>query len=273
MPLFKSYLSFILFILLSLVQILQSQNIQSKKRVANDSIYISFINPYAIDIEINVTALDSTKSYCKAKGYHLLKSKDTLVNAFIIPVEKCADSLTAYPKKYIDFKATLGNPKNQPDSSLYLLPFQKGKRYKIVQSFGGQFSHNLVSSKYAIDFGTAIGDTITAARDGEVFFIKKDSKEHCRTRKCMNKANKILVLHEDGTYANYVHLDFEGALVKVGDTVKAGQAIGISGMTGFTTTPHLHFVVHKARGESILIYFKGVRHQILKKNKWYKRKI
>jgi len=80
-----------------------------------------------------------------------------------------------------------------------------------------------------------------------------------------------LVLHTDGTFANYTHLDFEGALVKVGDVVKAGDVIGMSGMTGFTTKPHLHFVVHKARSISVPIYFEGIGRKKLKKDKSYRR--
>ncbi|WP_179346310.1 M23 family metallopeptidase [Winogradskyella ursingii] len=156
---------------------------------------------------------------------------------------------------------------------IYTLPFPINKKYKIIQSFGDRFSHNLEHSKYALDIGTQIGDTITAARKGKVFYIKGDSKEHCRTRKCMNKANKILVIHDDGTIANYVHLDFNGVLVNVGDEIEVNQPIGISGMTGFTTTPHLHFVVHKYGGISIPFYFKGFEGKKLKKGKYYRRKL
>jgi murein DD-endopeptidase MepM/ murein hydrolase activator NlpD len=105
-----------------------------------------------------------------------------------------------------------------------------------------------------------------------VFFVKEDSNEHCPTRDCVNKGNKILILHADGTIANYVHLDFNGALVDVGDLVTAGQPIGISGMTGFTTIPHLHFVVHKARGETVPVYFQGIGQKALKQGKYYSRK-
>ena len=77
-----------------------------------------------------------------------------------------------------------------------------------------------------------------------------------------------MVLHDDGSMASYVHLDYEGVLVNLGDKVETGQAIGISGMTGFTTLPHLHLVIYKAKGISIPFQFKGER-KVLKKGKFY----
>ena len=62
------------------------------------------------------------------------------------------------------------------------------------------------------------------------------------------RANFIRILHDDGTMALYAHLRSEGALVRVGQRVRAGQQIGLSGNTGFTTGPHLHFVIQVNRG-------------------------
>jgi len=40
-------------------------------------------------------------------------------------------------------------------------------------------------------------------------------------------------------------------LVKLGDEIKTGQAIALSGMTGFTTISHLHFNVLRPNDESL----------------------
>lgn len=250
----------------------QAQNLSVHKTITQDSLFLSFVNEFQIPIEVNISPLDSTRNYMSTKNYALLFYNDTLKNAVILPMNKVADTSSIHLKKFINFKGSFGHPDAQHDQSKYVLPFLKGKKYEIMQSFGGNFSHNLKSSYYAIDFSLPIGDTIVAARSGKVFFVKEDSKEHCRTRKCMDKANKILILHKDGTYANYVHLNYNGAFVEVGDQVQAGDVIGISGMTGFTTKPHLHFVVHKAKGVSVPVYFKGMRKKKLKKGKLYKRK-
>ncbi|WP_299112986.1 M23 family metallopeptidase [uncultured Winogradskyella sp.] len=249
-----------------------AQTIKVSKRVSEDSIYLDFINPFYAPMEMNLYPLDSTKSIIKVNSYGILKYNDTLKNALVIPINKIKDTTKISVKPFISFKANFGDPNNIIDENYrYSLPYPIGEKYKIVQSFGGKFSHNKPHSKYAIDFGTKVGDTITAVRDGIVFFVKEDSKEHCRTRKCVDKGNKVLILHNDGTMAHYVHLDFEGAIVEVGDTVEVGQPIAISGMTGFTTTPHLHLVIYKSGGISIPFYFKGQKRKKLRQGKYYRR--
>ena len=54
------------------------------------------------------------------------------------------------------------------------------------------------------------------------------------------------MLHADGTTGEYYHLQQDGALVEVGDRVIRGQQIGLSGNTGHTAMPHLHFAVYRA---------------------------
>jgi murein DD-endopeptidase MepM/ murein hydrolase activator NlpD len=56
----------------------------------------------------------------------------------------------------------------------------------------------------------------------------------------------VIIKHADGTFADYHHLKSGSALVKLGDQVKVGQPIGLSGNTGYSTKPHLHFAVFQA---------------------------
>ncbi|MFG2529089.1 M23 family metallopeptidase [Streptomyces sp. NPDC048516] len=53
--------------------------------------------------------------------------------------------------------------------------------------------------------------------------------------------NAIVIQHENGTYTQYAHLS--QIQVRVGQRVGAGQQIGLSGSTGNSTGPHLHFEV------------------------------
>jgi murein DD-endopeptidase MepM/ murein hydrolase activator NlpD len=96
-------------------------------------------------------------------------------------------------------------------------------------------------------------------------------KEH-GGKEYIKKANLITIQHKDGTLGSYIHLDYKGVLVKVGDHVERGQLIGYSGLTGFTRGPHLHFVVHKQKSISVPVFFEGYENQILKKRKKYKIK-
>ncbi len=61
----------------------------------------------------------------------------------------------------------------------------------------------------------------------------------------LDKANYVQVMHEDGTFAIYAHLLLGTAKVKPGDRVAAGTPVGQSGSSGYSTGPHLHFVVSR----------------------------
>lgn len=60
--------------------------------------------------------------------------------------------------------------------------------------------------------------------------------------------NYVVVDHGDGYTSLYGHL--QKATVKQGDTVSAGQQVGVIGSTGNSSGPHLHLRVHK-NGQSI----------------------
>ena len=152
---------------------------------------------------------------------------------------------------------------------LYRFPFKKGRRYEVSQSFNGKASHYNEKSKYAIDFQLNVGEPVYAARDGIVvkvidWFTKQGGKE------LRNSANRIVILHSDGTLGSYVHLDYKGSFVKEGQIVEKGQKIAISGLTGYTRGPHLHFVVRKENDIAIPVFFKGFEGKVLKKGKRYK---
>ena len=252
-----------------------SQSIDLKKIIENDSIFIDLNNAFLAPIEVTIQPLDTIKQNFKIKKHFIVNPKGTVTNILTFPIKIIQDTSRINIYKYVNIRATFGDPKQvKPDTSyLYTLPFSKGKHYKIIQSFNGKFSHTKAHSKYAIDFGLKIGDTITAARNGIVIFVKEDSKKHGKTDKYIDYANKMKILHDDGTIGEYVHLNFNGALVNVGDKISVNQPIGISGLTGFTTTPHLHFVVYKERSLSIPVFFKGYKNEVLIKKKFYRRQI
>lgn len=129
------------------------------------------------------------------------------------------------------------------DSTIYIIPYQAGEQHPIGQAYGGTFSHYLKGSTHAIDFDMEEGTPICAARGGIVIFVKDDSNKHGKTIQFQEYGNYITIYHEDGTMANYFHLQKNGSKVKVGDKITAGQIIALSGNTGWSSGPHLHFQV------------------------------
>ncbi|MDZ7645046.1 MAG: M23 family metallopeptidase [Woeseiaceae bacterium] len=131
------------------------------------------------------------------------------------------------------------------ERQLYLLAYQPGRSYRVLQGYGSRFSHT-GREQYAVDFRMDEGTPVHAARDGVVARIEEAHSIGCWEDGCGRYANFIVVLHDDGTTGEYYHLQRHGALVEPGQRVRAGQRIGLSGNTGHTTMPHLHFAVYRA---------------------------
>ena len=127
------------------------------------------------------------------------------------------------------------------DTYEYKLPFNKGNTFRVVQGYGGLFSHRHIA---ALDFEMPIGTSVYAARGGIIYSYKDDSDEGGPFSKYKNKANYIIIQHEDGSFGCYWHLKKNGVLIKSGH-VQEGMQIGFSGATGQVLRPHLHFSVKR----------------------------
>jgi len=127
------------------------------------------------------------------------------------------------------------------DTYEYELPFRQGAKYKVVQGYGGLFSHRHIA---ALDFGMPPGTPVYAAREGIIYSYKDDSDEGGPFAKYKGRANYIIIRHDDGSFGCYWHLQKNGVLVKRGHVSK-GRQIGVSGATGFVLRPHLHFSVKR----------------------------
>lgn len=130
-------------------------------------------------------------------------------------------------------------------SYVYALPYEAGTKHRIIQGYFGPFSHK---ERAALDFKMKRGTKILAAREGVVVRVKEDGDRGGWNKKYRPYGNNIVIQHPDGSRSGYWHLQFNGALVSVGDTVQKGQVIALSGKTGYTATPHLHFLVWRSSG-------------------------
>ena len=131
------------------------------------------------------------------------------------------------------------------DGHVYLFPYAEGRRYRIIQGYGSSFSHTGLE-EFALDFRMDEGTPVHAARGGVVAKLEESNDKGCWEDGCGRYANYVVVLHDDGTTGEYYHLLKDGALVDVGQRVEAGEKIALSGNTGHTTIPHLHFAVYRA---------------------------
>ena len=157
--------------------------------------------------------------------------------AKITPVNPREGNQFSYTNTY-----NFGNvvQKDFEEDYIYSLPFTNGKTHLIFQGYNGKFSHQ---KDAALDFDLKIGDPVYAAREGTVVLTEDSNLQGCPKISCAKFNNKVLIMHNDGTFADYAHLKYKGVVVKKGDEIKKDQLIGYSGNTGFSSGPHLHFSV------------------------------
>jgi murein DD-endopeptidase MepM/ murein hydrolase activator NlpD len=119
-------------------------------------------------------------------------------------------------------------------ASPYRLPWYLGQTYEASPHINWDPS----AQRYAYDIKMPVGTDILAIRAGTVVRVEESFLDGDHTP---GHENHVYVRHDDGTGARYVHLTNLGALVRVGDVVLQGQHIGLSGDTGNSSAPHLHF--------------------------------
>ena len=86
----------------------------------------------------------------------------------------------------------------------------------------------------AVDYGLPSGNTVMAAADGVVMTTANLSTSY---------GTYVVIRHANGLQTIYGHGTYGSIVVKPGQTVKQGQKIMLSGNTGNSTGPHLHFEV------------------------------
>jgi murein DD-endopeptidase MepM/ murein hydrolase activator NlpD len=123
----------------------------------------------------------------------------------------------------------------------YLLPFDSRINWIVGQGVSGEFSHT-GREEFSLDFAMPEGTPILASRRGTVARVVDGFTRCCLPVDRSHQANQVVVLHADGTFASYVHLR-RGIPVAPGQSVAAGELVGYSGSTGYSTMPHLHFSV------------------------------
>lgn len=112
----------------------------------------------------------------------------------------------------------------------YVKPISGGR---LSSGFGGRSAPTKGASTYhkGIDWATPTGTTVVASNAGTVVAAGWMS----------GYGYGIYINHADGRQTRYGHLS--KVLVKVGQTVSQGQKIALSGNTGRSTGPHLHFEI------------------------------
>lgn len=109
---------------------------------------------------------------------------------------------------------------------------------KITSGFGSRIHPVSKKKKFhnGIDLAIPSGTKITAPMDGVVAEVYSNSQG----------GNQLIIRHSNGYITGYAHLN--RSLVKKGDRVLRGDTIALSGNSGKSTGPHLHFTMKDATG-------------------------
>ncbi len=106
---------------------------------------------------------------------------------------------------------------------------------RITSTFGEKRTSKYPDGKtsgwthWGIDFGTPIGTKVRAVGDGKIVMAENR----------ITTGGTLIIEHAPGVYSLYYHLS--ETLAKVGDIVKSGDIVALTGNSGISTGPHLHW--------------------------------
>jgi murein DD-endopeptidase MepM/ murein hydrolase activator NlpD len=131
-----------------------------------------------------------------------------------------------------------------------------GNSYCVTQYFGNtQFAaaHAAVYNGMGhdgIDIGMPVGTPVLAAMGGTAIGTGNTDVRSPSGQMCYSFGKWVMVQHPNGLSTLYAHLS--SIEVTKGQGVGTGSELGLSGMTGYATGPHLHFGVYASAGVQIM---------------------
>jgi len=156
-----------------------------------------------------------------SSGYHKAVQKVVYLNGNVESRETIMEEVVAEAIPKIVEKGTKIPP-------TYIKPISGGR---ITSYFGGRTSliPGMTTNHGAIDWAVPLGTSVMASCGGTVTYAGWMS----------SYGYVVFINHPDGRQTRYAHLS--RVLVSVGQSVSQGQKIALSGSTGVSTGPHVHF--------------------------------
>lgn len=194
-----------------------------------------------VEIQLSLENVDNVVGAARKRLHWILPPRKEIRLVTLTPYDRTK------PMRYTPkLTYALGDPRAKPQPYRYPLAWRGGP-FQQSQGPGGKYSHTGPKGRYARDISMPIGTPIIAARAGVVVKV-----ENNQTGRGNNPAgNFIRILHNDGTMSVYLHLKQGSITQKEGQYVKVGEQIALSGNTGRSTGPHLHFVIQRNVGMAL----------------------
>jgi murein DD-endopeptidase MepM/ murein hydrolase activator NlpD len=182
---------------------------------------------YALDITVTTTGgspLHTKQEVAVLPGQY----KTTTLHVAEKYVQPDAETLKRIAADKAVKDAAFGHPISR---LLWQGSFRSPVPFAATDSFGTRrmFNGQLASIHRGTDFHAPTGTPVVAANDGQVIIAQPMFFE----------GNLVVIDHGQQFSTLYMHLS--KIEVKVGERVKKGQHLGLTGATGRVTGPHLHF--------------------------------
>ncbi|MGH8385187.1 MAG: peptidoglycan DD-metalloendopeptidase family protein [Pseudomonas sp.] len=212
------------------------------KKDGVDSVYVRNDLYAPVEIELSFAGVKNVSGAPRQPIRRVIPLR-TSVRLAQLTATQASRPLVYIPK----LKYSLGDPSGTAMAYRYPLPWRGGP-FRVSQGANGQYSHYGPKNRYAMDIAMPEGTPIIAARGGVVV-----KTENSQTGRGTNPSgNFVRVLHDDGTMGVYLHLKKGSVRVREGQRVAVGSALALSGNTGNSSGPHLHFVVQRNTGMGLV---------------------
>ena len=194
--------------------------------------YFSDLTPYSCKVETQGTTFHEIQ----------FKVKERVYNAEQLKVDPKKIKLSPKNEKRVFEEQLVLNKiyaSSIPDF-LYTEAFQQPLKSHVTSVYGTKrvYNNQKKGQHLGIDYRAAIGDKVPSANAGKIVFAGD----------LFYTGWTVIIDHGLDIFTVYGHLS--KTLVKAGETIKRGDVIGLSGNTGRTSGPHLHWGT-KVQGQYI----------------------
>ncbi|MBZ4420658.1 peptidoglycan DD-metalloendopeptidase family protein [Myxococcus sp. RHSTA-1-4] len=178
-----------------------------------------------------------------------------LKTALAVPSCVASDlSLTWWPLSGANGRVWMVNNYVDLDPAASLLEDYLGFTGSLARTYDGHRGIDIdISSFREMDSGSAL---VRAAAPGIVTFVEEGQFD--RNTSCTGNWNVVRIQHANGYDTLYGHLKRNSVVVNVGDTVTAGQVLGVAGSSGCSTQPHLHFELQDCSNTAVESFSLGM---------------
>ncbi|GAB4286047.1 MAG: M23 family metallopeptidase [Marinilabiliales bacterium] len=194
-------------------------------RQEKDSLYITNLIPANEEINKRLRVIHPQIDYSILENV-ILYNKKRLENLNI--------NMVSFDKKYMETKHLLDDSIIDLASLPIISPVSNPLNISIITGYGIKIHplYNIDTKHQGIDFNIPVGTKVFSTATGVVKSVLFNNKEH---------GKMIIIGHGKGIQTVYGSLD--KILVNKGDSVKRHQIIALSGNTGNSITPHLHYQI------------------------------